>query len=247
MLRKDDLENGYFIWQDTEMFCFGVDTVLLAHYPELKNGDRILDLGTGFAPVPLILSAEAKKLGISIRIDGLELQERAAEIARRSVEENGLTEEIAIHTGDLREAADRFGAASFSLIVSNPPYMTPKSGLVGRDEARAVARTELRCTLRDVVSQAGRLLMAGGRFAMIHRPARLPEILGELRAARIEPKRLRLVHPYADAEAAMVLVEGVRGGKPYLKIAPPLVISNRDGSYTEELLQIYGKTRETAG
>ncbi len=240
-LRLDDLENGTVIWQDPSMFCFGIDAVLLAHYPRLAEGDRILDLGTGFAPVPLIMSVEAAKRGLSVRITGIEIQERAAEIARRSVAENGLEEQISVVRGDIREACELFGAASFSLVVSNPPYVPAEGGLVGANRAKAVARTELCCTLRDVTAAAGRLLVPGGRFAIIHRPFRLPELFGEMRSAGLEPKRMRLVYPYEDAEPTMVLAEGVRGGRPGLKTDPPLIIYRKDRNYTGEILRIYGK------
>ncbi len=241
MPRCDDLQNGYRIWQDPGMFCFGVDAVLLGHYPRLRDGDRILDLCTGFAPVPLILSARARDLGIAVSITGIEIEERAVELARLSVKDNGLEGQVRIVTGDIREAVDRFGAASFSLVTSNPPYMPVNGGLVGADPVRAAARTEIRCTLRDVVSSAAKLLVPGGRFAMIHRPFRLPEIFGEMRSARLEPKRLRLVYPYIDAEPTMVLVEGTKGGNPGLKTDSPLIIYGDDRQYTEEILAIYGR------
>ncbi len=241
MLRLDDLENGHVIWQDPSMFCFGVDAVLLAHYPVLRKNDRILDLGTGFAPIPLILTAEAKKRDLHISVTGIEIQQRAAEIARMSVEENCLGDQIRIIEGDIRETGSIVSPASFSLVVSNPPYMAKNCGLIGGDEARAVARTELKCTLRDVVRAAAGALEVGGRFALIHRPQRLPEIFEEMRSARIEPKRLRFVHPYVSAEPTMVLVEGTRGGKPYLRAEPPLVIYREDRTYTDELLRIYGR------
>lgn len=146
MLRKDDLQNGYMIYQDPELFCFGVDAVLLAHYPKLKNHDRILDLCTGFAPVPLILRAEADKRKLEVEISGLEIQPYVAETARLSVKENQLEEKVHIVTGDVKEAASLFGAASFSLVTCNPPYMAAKDGLIGTSRAKAVARTEILCT-----------------------------------------------------------------------------------------------------
>lgn len=241
MLRKDDLQNGYLIYQDPDLFCFGVDAVLLAHYPKLKNHDRILDLCTGFAPVPLIIRAEADKRNFDVEISGLEIQNYVAETARLSVKENHLEEKVRIVTGDVREAASIFGAASFSLITCNPPYMAAKDGLIGSSRAKAVARTELLCTLEDVISSAAKCLMPQGRLALIHKPFRLPEIFGLMRKYRIEPKRMRLVCPYPDAEPTMVLVEGIRGGKPYLKVDPPLFIYSKDRTYTKELLKIYGR------
>lgn len=241
MLRKDDLQNGYLIYQDPELFCFGVDAVLLAHYPKIKNHDRILDLCTGFAPVPLILRAEADKKRLDVAITGLEIQPYVAETARLSVKENHLEQKVHIVTGDVKEAASLFGAASFSLVTCNPPYMAAKDGLIGSSRAKAVARTEILCTLEDVIASASRLLMPQGRLALIHKPFRLPEMFELMRKYHIEPKRMRLVCPYPDAEPTMVLVEGIRGGKPYLKVDPPLFIYRKDRTYTEEFLNIYGR------
>lgn len=241
MLRKDDLQNGYMIYQDPELFCFGVDAVLLAHYPKLKNHDRILDLCTGFAPVPLILRAEADKRKLEVEISGLEIQPYVAETARLSVKENQLEEKVHIVTGDVKEAASLFGAASFSLVTCNPPYMAAKDGLIGTSRAKAVARTEILCTLEDVISSASKCLRPQGRLALIHKPFRLPEIFELMRKYHVEPKRMRLICPYPDAEPTMVLVEGLRGGRPYLKVDPPLFIYNKDRTYTKELLNIYGR------
>lgn len=243
MLRCDDLGNGFHIWQDTELFAFGVDAVLLAHFPKIMNGDRILDLGTGTGPIPLILAAEARKADIAVDITGLEIQEPAASLAARSVAENGLSEEVHIINGDLREAGTLFKRSSFSMITCNPPYMAAGEGLVGQNDALAAARTELKCTLHDVVQTAGQLLQPGGRFAMIHRPFRIPEILDEMRRAGLAAKRMRLVHPYAGAEATMVLIEARRGGRPYLRCGPPLVIYKDGRQYTDEILEIYGMKR----
>lgn len=241
MIRRDDLQNGYFIYQDPDLFCFGVDAVLLAHYPKLKKEDRVLDLGCGFAPIPFILCAEAEKEKKRIHVTGLELQEYVASIAEKSVRDNHKESSISIVQGDLKEAAGIFKAASFSLVVSNPPYMAAADGLIGKSEARAIARTELRCTLEDVIRGAAYCLSPGGRFAMIHRPFRLVEIFETMRKYHLEPKRMRLVHPYEDAEPSMVLVEGVRGGKPYLHVDAPLVVHKKNHEYTDEILRIYGK------
>lgn len=243
MIRLDDLQNGFTIWQDPELFCFGVDAVLLAHFPKLKKNDVICDLGTGFAPIPLIVRAEADRRQLPVRITGLEIQDYVAKIARKSVADNGLSEDdIRIVTGDIKEAPALLGAGGCSLVLSNPPYMAAEDGLIGANRARAIARTELLCTLADVCAAAGRLLNAGGRFAMIHRPFRMPDIFEELRKNRLEPKRMRMVCPYADAAPTMVLIEAVKGGKPYLTCEPPLVIYRKDRTYTRELLSIYGRT-----
>lgn len=245
-LRKDDLGNGYFVYQDPAAFCFGVDAVLLAHFPALRDGDRIMDLCSGFAPIPVLLAAEAGKQKKEVRITGLEIQKAVAETAVKTVRDNGLEKRITIVNGDLREAAAAFGAASFSLVTCNPPYVPAGSGIIGTNRARAVARTELLCTLRDVVETASKLLIPGGRFAMVHRPARLPEIFLAFHECHLEPKRMRLVHPSCGKEPSMVLLEAVKGGKPQMNVEPPLMIRGESGHYTKELLDIYGMTGEDA-
>ncbi len=238
MLRRDDLMNGVWIWQDTELFCFGIDAVLLAHYPELREQEKMLDLGTGTGPIPLILAPFARQRGA--HITGLEIQERAAALAKRSVLENGLADTIDIVTGDIRRAGDIFAPASFSLITCNPPYMPAGSGIISENEARAIARTEIRCTLEDVVFAAARLLKMRGRLALILRPSRLAELFVLLSRYGLEPKRMRLVHPRAGGEPTMVLAEAVRGGKPFLKVEPPLIVYEETDRYTKEIMEIYG-------
>lgn len=244
MLRRDDLQNGYFIYQDPDQFCFGIDAVLLAHYPNIKNGDRVLDLGCGFAPIPFILCAEAEKRKKEIHVTGLELQKSVSDIAKRSVLENHQEDRISIVQGDLKEAAGLVGAASFSLVTCNPPYMPASGGLIGTSRSRAIARTELACTLDDVIRAASGCLKCSGRFDMIHRPFRLAEIFETMRKYHLEPKRMRMIYPYEDAEATMVLVEGVKGGKPYLHVDAPLVVYKKNRDYTDEVLRIYGKTEK---
>ena len=176
MKRLDDLENGYRIWQDSEAFCFGIDAVLLAHYPVMKDGDCVMDLCTGNGVIPLIMHGTARDEAKRVSFRGLEIQEGAASLARESVRLNGLSDEIGIITGDVKEAANLFGAASFSLVTCNPPYTPGGGGLRGEDDRKTIARHEVLCTLSDVVEEASKLLKMKGRLAMIHRPSRLAEI-----------------------------------------------------------------------
>ena len=141
--------------------------------------------------------------------------------------------------GDIRKGSELFGAASFQVITVNPPYMIGEHGLKNENEALYIARHEVLCTLEDVLRESARLLVPKGRFYMVHRPFRLPEILAKMSAYGIEPKRMRMVHPFVDKEPNMVLIEGLRGGKPRMKVEPPLIVYQRDGSYTEEVLRIY--------
>lgn len=245
--RLDDLQTGgYYLIQDPARFCFGIDAVLLSSFARVKRGERALDLGTGTGVIPILL--EAKNEGRSY--DGLELQEDSADMARRSVRYNGLEDKITIKTGDIKEAAKIYGAASFEVITVNPPYMIAEHGVKNACEARYIARHEVYCTLEDVIRQSARLLTDKGRFYMVHRPFRLPEILRTMCVYRLEPKRMRLVHGTVDREPGMVLLEGAKYGRPRLAVEPPLIVYREDGGYTDEVLRMYGdmkRGRETAG
>ncbi|MCI9269905.1 MAG: tRNA1(Val) (adenine(37)-N6)-methyltransferase [Dorea sp.] len=239
--RLDDLQTGgYYLIQNPKQFCFGIDAVLLSSFAKVKRGERALDLGTGTGIIPILL--EAKNEGQFY--GGLEIQEASADLARRSVRYNHLEEKIEIRTGDIREAAAIYGAASFEVITVNPPYMIGEHGVKNANEARYIARHEVFCTLRDVLKQSAKLLKEKGRFYMVHRPFRLPEILKTMCECRIEPKRMRLVHSYVDKEPNMVLLEGLRNGRPRMKVEPPLIVYGADGQYTKEALSMYGEMKK---
>lgn len=239
--RLDDLQiKGYEIIQHPGRFCFGMDAVLLSAFANVKKGERALDLGTGTGILPILL--EAKHAGAYYA--GLEIQEESADMARRSAAYNGLEDRIEIITGNIKEASGIFGAASFEVITTNPPYMPDQHGLKNDNEALYIARHEALCTLDDILRESAKILKVKGRFYMVHRPFRLPEIFVKMSAYGIEPKRMRLVYPYADKEPNMVLVEGLKGGKPRLKTEPPLIVYEKDGAYTKELLDVYGLSRK---
>lgn len=237
--RLDDLQNGYFIIQNTKNFCYGIDAVLLAGFARVKPGERVLDMGTGTGIIPILLKAKTP----GEHFTGLEIQEESAQMARRSVVYNGLEKDIEILTGDIREAAAIFGRASFSVVTCNPPYMTGSHGLVNPHLPKAIARHEVLCTLEDVISQAAQVLEPRGRFYMVHRPFRLAEIMGLMMKYQLEPKRMRLVYPYVDKEPNMVLIEGLLGGNPRITVEKPLIVYERPGVYTDEIREIYGDGR----
>ncbi|MBO4498540.1 MAG: tRNA1(Val) (adenine(37)-N6)-methyltransferase [Lachnospiraceae bacterium] len=235
--RADDLQLcGLYCIQDPDRFCFGMDAVLLSGFTQIKEGETCLDLGTGTGILPLLLSAKTK----GRHFTGLEIQEESAEMAARSVRLNGLEDRIDIVCGDIREADTLFERSSFDVITGNPPYMTDLHGLKNPAEAKAIARHEVLCSLDEFVNAAARLVRPGGRFYMVHRPFRIPEIFETLKAHKLEPKKMRLVHPYVDREPSMVLIESVRGGKPRMKVEAPLIIYNEEGSYSEEIRRDYG-------
>ena len=234
--RVDDLQrSGYRIIQDPKRFCFGMDAVLLSSFAKVKPGERALDLGCGNGVIPILL--EAKTEGEAFF--GLEIQEESADLARRSIALNHLEEKIEIITGDMKEAADIFGAASFHVVTMNPPYMTKSHGLVNEGDAKAIARPEITCSLEEMLEQASKVLENRGRFYMVHRPFRLAEILSLMVKHHLEPKRMRLVHPYIDKEPNMVLIEGLKGGNSRITVEPPLIVYDSPGVYTQQLKNLY--------
>ena len=214
--RLDDLQiKGYEIIQSPGRFCFGMDAVLLSAFAKVKAGECVLDLGTGTGILPILLAAKTK----GKHFTGLE-----------------------IVTGDIKEASQIFGKGSMDVITTNPPYMIGGHGMANPESAKAIARHEVLCTLEDIIRESARILKAGGRFYMVHRPFRLAEILTAMCEAKLEPKRMRLVYPYVDKEPNMVLIEGIRGAKSRMTVDPPLIVYEKDGSYTREILEYYGMT-----
>jgi tRNA1Val (adenine37-N6)-methyltransferase len=253
--RVDDLQcSGLRILQDPKRFCFGMDAVLLAGFaaagenpsaPGTKAGSgrrkaavcrQLLDLGTGTGIIPLLLSAKTA----AEHLTGLEIQSESADMARRSVEMNGLSGRISIMCGDIRDTDRIFPAASFDVVTCNPPYMTKGHGLANPEGPLAIARHELLCTFSDVASAAQTLLVPGGRFYLVHRPFRLAEIMVTLHEKGLEPKRMKMVHPFIDRAPSMVLLECVRGGRVRLEVEKPLVVYAGQGRYTQEIYDIYG-------
>lgn len=235
--KLDELQrNGYVIIQDKERFCFGMDAVLLSGFARVKDGGTVLDMGTGTGIIPILLEA---KTGAS-HLTGLEIQADSADMARRSVALNGLEEKIDIVQGDIREAAGLFPAASSDVVTCNPPYMAGGHGLTNPEAPKAIARHEVKCTFEDVAAQAAGLLKPGGNFFLVHRPFRLAEIMVTLTRYKLEPKRMRLVYPFADKEPNMVLLEANRGGRSRMTVERPLIVYREPGIYTDEIYDIYG-------
>jgi len=235
--RLDDLQvKGYHIIQNPSKFCFGMDAVLLSNFARVKKGEKVLDIGTGTGIIPILLEAKTE----GEHFTGLEIQEESADMARRSVAYNHLEDKIDIVTGDVKEAVNLFGSVFFDVVTTNPPYMIGAHGLQNKDSAKAIARHEVLCDLDDILRESAKVLRPGGRFYMVHRPFRLAEILSKMCAYKIEPKRMRLVHPYIDKEPNMVLIEGSRGGNSRMTVEPPLIVYREKNVYSEELLGEYG-------
>ena len=233
--RLDDLGRGLSIIQDPGKFCFGMDAVLLSEFVRGQEGEKILDMGTGNGILPILLSAKTK----ASHLVGLEIQPESADLAQRSVAYNHLEEKIKIVTGDMGDAANLFGASSFDIVTSNPPYMIGGHGLLNPDDAKCIARHEVKMTLEDLIRETAKVLKPNGRCYYVHRPFRLVEIFCLMHAYGIEPKRMRMVYPFADREPNMVLIEGIRGGRPRLSVEKPLVIYESENVYTPEVRRMY--------
>lgn len=235
--RLDELHRkGYSVIQNPDRFCFGMDAVLLSDFTNIKQGEHAIDLGTGNGIIPILL--EAKTHGE--HFTGLEIQPENVDMALRSVAYNHLQDKITITQGDIKDASTIYGASSFHVVTTNPPYMTGSHGLTNENQAKAIARHELLCTLEDVIREGAKLLKPKGRFYMVHRPFRLTEIMCLMHQYGVEPKRMRLVHPFIDKEPNMVLIEGLRGGNPRITIEKPLIVYEKPGEYTQEIYDIYG-------
>ena len=236
--RLDDLQcNGLYLIQDPDKFCFGIDAVLLSNFVKVKKNGHVVDLCTGSGIVPILLSAKtgAKK------ITGIEIQSDTADMARRSVSYNKLDEKIDIINDDISNALKYINNCSVDSVCVNPPYMKDTTAIKNPDLPMAIARHELLTDLETVINIASKLLKESGKFFMVHRPSRLSEIFTSMRQNRIEPKRLRFIHPYIESKANLVLIEGAKGSGVWLDVEPPLVVYKDKNVYTDEVLKIYGR------
>lgn len=229
------LWRGLKIIQNPDWFCFSLDAVLLAYFATIKPGDRVVDLGTGTGVIPLLLVARTRK----VNIIGLEIKAEIIGMARRTLLLNGLTEYISLVEGDIKNSAAILGRGQYDLVTSNPPYARASSGRISMSPIKAAARTEILCSLEDVVREGAGLLNAEGRLALIHRPSRLADVLFYMRQYGIEPKRMRLIHPRPEKEPNLVLVEGIKNGKKDLVVYPPLYVYDSPGAYSKEMTEIF--------
>ena len=235
--RIDDLQRSNLkIIQDPSRFCFGMDAVLLSGFAHVKPGESVLDIGTGTGIIPLLLSAKTK----GKHFTGLEIQPAMADMASRSVAYNHLEDRIDIVCGDIRESEKFWKGGVWDVITCNPPYMNESHGLQNPDDALAIARHEICCSLEDVVRESARMLKSRGRMYMVHRPHRLIDIINTMRRYKLEPKTMQMVHPFTDKEANMVLIEAVKDGGTYLHVPAPIIVYESQGVYTKAIREIYG-------
>ena len=233
--RIDDLlTGGLKIIQNKNEFCFSLDAVLLAHFVTVRKNACGLDLGTGTGVIPLLLSSKVQKMY------ALEINEVTAKIAKRNVIMNKLTDKIAVSHGDLCEIEKYYTHQSMDFVVSNPPYRQLNQGHLNLLNGVARARHEITAKLDDVVKSASFVLKSKGRFAMVHLPERLGEIMVTMHKYNIEPKRLQLVQPKKDKSPNIVLIEGIKyGASGGLKVEPALIVHEDNGDYTPKLMEYY--------
>jgi tRNA1Val (adenine37-N6)-methyltransferase len=237
----EDLQlKGLKIIQNKKWFCFGMDSVLLSDFVDLKKNSTVVDLGTGTGIIPLLLWGKKEPE----KIYGIEIQEEVAEMAKRSVALNNLDEKIEILNIDMKEVGEHIKNYSVDAVVTNPPYVESNGGLVNPEDKKALSRHEISCSLDDVIRTSARLLRDNGRFYMVHRPYRIADIIELMRKYKLEPKKMRLVYPRQGKNPNMILIKGVKGGNPEMKIESPLYVYKDKENYTDEIYEIYGMERK---
>ena len=235
-IRVDEIGfGGLKLLQDTEAFCYGVDSVLAADMCRVRRSDRVLDLCSGNGAIALIVCA----MYSPEHVTGLEILPDAVELARRSAEQNGLSDKMDFVCGDAAEAGEYIKAASFDAVVCNPPYFEKGRGAGCGGSVKDSARHEDSAGLEDFFRAAAFALRPGGSFCLVHRPQRLADIMECARRTGLEPKQLRMVCPHQDDAPNLLLLKCVKGGGHELTVLPSLIIRNRDGSFTEEIDRIY--------
>ena len=236
MKTLEDLQyNGLKIYVDKSGFTYGRDAVLLANFAKPSSKDHILDLGTGTGILPLLLYGRAER----VTCDAVEIQQDAAERAQRSMQLNGLENEITVHCQDLRNVRDFLPHGAYDLVICNPPYSEEKSSLPSPNPALRGARQEGLCTLQDIAAAAAWLLRSHARFSLMLPVARLTDAFEVLSQYRLEPKRLRLVHANEKRPARLALIEAMMDVHSGLIVEPPLLVKNMDGSDSDEVRRIY--------
>ncbi|OON97512.1 MAG: hypothetical protein ATN36_03145 [Epulopiscium sp. Nele67-Bin005] len=237
--RVDDIQcRGYQLIQNPEVFCFGIDAVLLAHYTKIvRQNTQILDIGTGTGIVPILMHGVYNKGNYT----GIDIQEDMVEMANRSVLLNKIEQDVCIKCVDIKDFKQHFKSEQFDVITCNPPYMKPSAGLKNENCSKTIARHEVACTLEDIICASKFLLKEKGKLVLIHRAHRLVDILYFMRQYKIEPKRMQMIYPKVNKAPTMVLVEGVKYANAELRVDAPLIVYNEDSTYTKDIENIYSE------
>lgn len=239
--RIDNLEyKGLKIIQNKDGFCFGIDSILLTDFAkEIKEKSTIIDLGTGTGIIGILLS---KKINPS-KIIGIEIQKEVYEMAKRSIELNNLENIFEVLNLNIKDLQDKVQMDIFDAVVTNPPYKKVGTGITNKNDKKLISRHEIEASLEDFINVASKLLKDKGSLYMVHRPDRLADIVELLRRYKLEPKQIKFVYPKADKEANLILIKATKNAKPFLKIEKPLYVYNKNGEYTDEILNIYGRSK----
>lgn len=237
--RIDDLQyKDLKIIQETDGFCFGIDSILLSDFAKnIKKNSKVADLGTGTGIIGLLL---CKKTNLA-EMTGIEIQEGVANMAERSIKLNNLEEKFRIINSNINEIFSKklLEKNVFDVVVMNPPYKEVGTGEINENEKKLISRHEIKANLSDFIKTASGLLKDKGELYIVHKPERMPDIIQKLRENKIEPKELRVVYSNKNSEASLILIKAVKGGKKFLKIDRPLYIYNESGQYSDEIKQIY--------
>ena len=237
--RIDDLEyKNLKIIQNKKGFCFGIDSVLLSDFAkEIKKDSKVLDLGTGTGIISILLCGKTNLK----EIIGVEIQKDIYEMAQRSAKLNQLENKFKLLNEDIKNLSKIFPTNSFDAIVTNPPYKKENTGLKNENKSLEISRHEVMCSINDIAIISSKLLNNNCSLYMVHRPDRLIDIIEALRKNNLEPKKIRFVYPKINKAPNLVLIKATKGGKPFLKIENPLIVYKEDGTYTNEILEIYNK------
>lgn len=239
--RIDDLEyEGLKIIQNTEGFCFGIDSILLSNFAnEIKKESKIIDLGTGTGIIAILLCTKIE----NSKVIGVEIQKEVYEMAKRSISLNKLNEKITLINTNIKELEKYEELGTFDAVVTNPPYKKVNTGIQNENEKKLISRHEITANLEDFIKISSKLLKDKKDFYMVHRPDRLVDIIELLRKHKLEPKKMQFVYPKEQKEPNLVLIKATKNAKPFLKIEKPLYVYKENGKYTEEILKIYGKEK----
>ena len=239
--RIDDLQlNNLKIIQNKDGFCFGIDAVLLSDFAkEISKNAKVLDLGTGTGILGILLCGKTKLS----KIYGIDIQEDVCDMASRSVKLNNLQDRFEIINTNIKNLSTIFENNSIDAIVSNPPYKKDNSGLKNESETKLISRHEITASLEDFILVSSKLLKNNGSIYMVHRPERLSDLFYLFRKYNLEPKKLRMVQSYSNSKPKLILIKATKNAKSFLNIEEPLIIYNKDGSYTDEILKIYNKEK----
>ena len=238
--RIDDLQiNNLKIIQNTDGFCFGIDSVLLSDFAkDIKKGSKVIDLGTGTGIIGLLLLAKTQIKSVV----GIEVQAEVADMAKRSIKLNNLENKFQIINCDIKDILKNVEREEFDVVVTNPPYKKMNTGGKNDNEKKLISRHEILADIFDFIKTAKTVLKDKGTLFMVHRPERLADIINALRNNKIEPKKIRFVYSKKDSnEAKLVLIKAVKNGGDFLKVDKPLYIYEDDGEYSKEILEIYNK------